>query len=301
MKTKLEMMVAYLAGRQGEAAGSIRRELADPTSEASRWLEELRSRSAGILGADAPERPAPIPARPNRNRTTAPATAGRRLPALLLGASAAALVFLAVAASWRSQDGRLRKLEAAMARREARWGDRFDRLEAALARREAPPRGEPAGSKAANPRELKPSTVEDRPTRLALARIEARLGELGQRLEEAQAGRAQDDQRVAQVRRDLDQLRQEVETAVRASRQEGQELGAAIREILQLLRRLASKSGPMGAMPVPVPVPVPVSPPGHGPGAGQGQGMILGPGAMPGAAQVPGAAYPQRAPGRSNR
>ncbi len=295
MKTKLEMMVAYLAGRQGEAAGSIRRELGDPTSEASRWLEALRSRSAGIVGADPPEMPAPISARPTRDRTTGPGMTGRRLPALLLGASAAALVFLALAASWRSPDDRLRDLQAALERREARWGDRFDRLEAALARREAPPQGAPAGSKAANPRELKPPTVADRPTSLALARIEARLGELGQRLEEVQTGRDPDDQRVAQVRRDLDRLRQEVEMAGRASRQEGQELGAAVREILQLLRRLAVQSGSMETMPVPVPIPV--LPPGHEPGVGQGPGLIPG----SGQAQVPGTHYSKRAPGRSNR
>jgi hypothetical protein len=298
MKTTLEMMVAYLAGRQGEAAGSVRRELGDPTSEASRWLEALRSRSGGILGADPPELPAPIPARPTRDRATGPGRAGRRLPAPLLGASAAALVVLAVAASWRSQDGRLRDLEATLERREARWRDRFDRLQAALAHRGAPPR-EPAGSKAADPRELKPPTLADRPTTLALARIEARLGELGQRLEGARAGREQDDQRVAQVRRDLDRLRQEVEMAGRASRQEGQELGAAVREILQLLRRLASQSGPIETMPVPVPIPV--APPGQEPGVGQGPGLIPGAVPVPGPAQVPGPAHSKRAPGRSNR
>jgi hypothetical protein len=42
---------------------------------------------------------------------------------------------------------------------------------------------------------------------LALARIDARLGELGQRLAEGPAGRDQDDRRVAQIRRDLDRLR----------------------------------------------------------------------------------------------
>ncbi len=204
-----------------------------------------------------------------------------------------------MAASWRSQDGRLRDLEAALQRREARWGDRFNRLEAALTRRQAPPPAEPIASKAANPPAPKPPATADRPTILALARIEARLGALGQRLEEAQAGRARDDQRVAEVRRDLDRLRQEVEMAGRASRQDGQELGAAIREILQLLRRLASQPGPMEMMPVPVPIPV--SPPGHMPGVGQGPGMIPGTGQVPGPAQVPGAPYSNRAPGRSNR
>ena len=49
MKTKLEMMVGYLAGRQGESAESIRRKLRDPAGEASRWLEEVQSRSRDIL------------------------------------------------------------------------------------------------------------------------------------------------------------------------------------------------------------------------------------------------------------
>jgi hypothetical protein len=297
MKTKLEMMVAYLAGRQGAPAGSIRRELGDPTSEASRWLEALRSRSGGMLGAGPREMsgPRPAPAGPIRDWTTASGMAGRRLPARLLGAPAAVLVFLAVAAAWRTQDGRLRRLEATLARREAGWADRFARLEAALARREAPPHGEPPGAKAAPSREHPPPTLADRPTHLALARIEARLGELGQRLEDGQARRDQDDPRVAQIRRDLDRLRQEVELAGRASRQEGQALGAAVREILQLLRRLASQLGPMEMMPVPVPIPV--SPSGREPGVGQVPGMIP----VPGPDQVPGMAHPQPALGRSNR
>jgi hypothetical protein len=225
--------------------------------------------------------------------------AGRRLPSLLLGVAAAALVLLAVVAAWRSQDGHLRRLEATLTRREAGWGDRFNRLEAALARREAPPQAEPPGSKAANSRELQPPTPADRPTNLALARIEARLSELGQRLEEGQAGRDQDDRRDGQIRRDLDRLRQEMETAVRASRQEGQELGAAVREILRLLRHLASRSGPREMMPVPVPIPV--WPSGHEPRVGQGPDLLPVPGPVPSPAQVPGPTHPQPAPGRSNR
>ena len=47
MKTKLEIMVGYLAGRQGEDVESIRRELEDPSSEASRWLEAVRRGRGG--------------------------------------------------------------------------------------------------------------------------------------------------------------------------------------------------------------------------------------------------------------
>jgi hypothetical protein len=157
----------------------------------------------------------------------------------------------------------------------------------------------PPGAKAADSRELKPPTPADQPTNLALAGIEVRLRELGQRLEEGQAGRDRDGQGVAQVRRDLDRLRQEVELAVRASRQEGQELGAAVREILRLLRRRASQSGPMEMMPVPAPIPV--APSGPEPRVGPGPGMSPVPGSVPSPAQVPGTAHTQPAPGRSNR
>jgi hypothetical protein len=76
-------------------------------------------------------------------------------------------------------------------------------------------------------------------------------------------------------------------------------LKAAVREIRQLLVRLASQSGAMETMPVPVPIPV--LPPGHQPGVGQDPGMIPGLGPGPGPAQVPGTDHSNRASGRSNR
>ncbi len=299
MKTKLEMMVAYLAGRKGEAAELIRRELADPTSESSLCLEAVRSRSRGIFGADLPAMPGPIPSRPIRTPATARRMAGNRLPSLLLGASSAALVFIAVGMAWRAQDARLRKIEATLGRREARWGDRFDRLEAALTSREAPSQKQPVSSNRPNLQEPKPTTPTDAPTSLALARIEARLGEFGQRLGEGQPRMDQDDQQVAQLRLDLDGLRQEVKIAVRASKQESQELGMAVREILQLLRRLTMQS--RAAEPMQVPVPIPFAPNGHGPGVGQGPGMISGPAPVPGQAQMPGQDQSYRALGRGKR
>ena len=71
MKTKLETMVAYLAGRKGEATDSIRHECEDPTSEASRCLEVVRLRSRRIFGANLPEMPDPIPSRLILNQTAA--------------------------------------------------------------------------------------------------------------------------------------------------------------------------------------------------------------------------------------
>ena len=115
----------------------------------------------------------------------------------------------------------------------------------------------PLSSNRPNLQEPKPTTAADAPTSLALARIEARLGEFGQRLGETQPRLDQDDQQVAQLRRDLDGLRQEVKIAVRASKQESQELSMAVREILQLLRRLTMQSRATEPMQVPVPIPFP--------------------------------------------
>src|SRR5262249_3162830 len=156
--TKLEMMVRYLAGRQGEAAELIRRELADPRSEASRCLQVVRSRSREIFGA-APLEPWDSVASPAiPDQATPPGLARRRRLLPLFGASAAALVLIAVGGAWRAQEDRLRHLEAILARREARWGDRFDRLEATFARWEAPPKQSAPASMGPNSPAVQPPT-----------------------------------------------------------------------------------------------------------------------------------------------
>ena len=303
MKTKLEMMVTYLAGRKGEAAESIRRELEDPTSEASRCLAALQSRSRSAFSVEPAATPVPMPSPSIRNRPTAREMAGKRLPSLLLGASSAALVVIAVGMAWRAQDDRLRHLEATLARREAAWGDRFDLFEAALTRCEALSKRQVASSNGPNLQEPKPPIQTDSPTSLALARIEARLGELGQRLGEGQSRQDQDDQQLAQLRRDLDRLRQEVESAVRTSKQENQGLSITVREILELLRRLMLHS--RMTEPMQVPMPIPGLPQGHEPGLGQRPGMILGPGQVPGQvpgqAQMPDQVHSNAAPSRGRR
>ena len=62
----------------------------------------------------------------------------------------------------------------------------------------------------------------------------ARARELGQQLGDGLPKQDQDAPQVAQLRQDLDRLRQEVELAVRASKQESQETSVAVREILEL-------------------------------------------------------------------
>jgi hypothetical protein len=256
MKTKMEMMVAYLAGRRDETAGSIRRELEDPASDASRWLEAVRARSREIFGPGSPEGldsvatcpgrlpevPSLIALPPIRNRPTAPAprVPGRRPSRTLWGASAAALVLLAAGVAWRAQDDRLRRLETILVRREAGWEHRVTHLEETLTKRQAPPQEQAPSPKAPSSGDVRPSTPLDRPTRLALNRIEAKLGELEQRLGESRTSEDLADQRVGQLRRDLDQLKQEVQTSSRAGRQEMKDLSRAVRELLLLVRRLAT-------------------------------------------------------------
>jgi hypothetical protein len=299
MKTKLEMMVAYLAGRQGETAELIRRELEDPTSEASRCLEAMRSRSRRVFSTDGLETQDLIRPPSIRSRATAPKVARKRLAPLVVAASSAALVIIVVGVAWRAQDDRLRHVEAIHAEREARWTDRFNRLEAALLKWEAPSRRQTPGAKGPNAPELKTPAPSDPPTSLALARIEARLGELGQRLGEKQPGQDPNDPRVAQLAQDLDRLRQEIETAGRTSKQQSQELSVAVREIVHLLRRLAMHS--RAPEPMQVPVPIPFTPQGHEPGMGQAPGMVPGPGQVPGPAQMPSQGQSHLAPGRGNR
>jgi hypothetical protein len=299
MNTKLEMMVRYLAGRQGEAAEWIRRELADPRSDVSRCLQAVRSRSRGIFGAAPLEPWDPVAPPSTRDQATPARVARRRRLPLLFGASAAALVLIAVGAAWQAQDGRLRHLEAVLARREARWGDRFNRLEATLTRPEAPPQRPAPASTGPNSQEVKPPTLTDGPTRLALARLETRLDEIGQRLGEGTPSADRADPQLTQLRSDLDRLKQEVESASRAGKQEMQELTLAVREVLHLLRRLAMRS--RVPEPLPVPVPIPVLPQGRSRGAERGPGLIPGPVQGPNPGQIQGQAHSHPGPSQGNQ
>jgi hypothetical protein len=295
MKTKLEMMVGYLAGRQGESAESIRRELRDPAGEASRWLEEVQLRSRDILdggllksrGLDLHPylRKGIVVQRPGR----------RRWLTVLLGASAMTLAFVGLAATWRVQGEQLLRLETMLRRREAQWGDRFNHLDAILARRQREVPGMPTASKEPATREAIPSDPPEKPPDLALARIEARLAELGRRLEEVAPRQSQGDPSVDQLRRDVEQLGQQAEVRARLSRQEFQSLSMVLQEVLQALTRLALTS--RGSEPMQVPVPVPVFPEGHTPGLGQGPGMLPG----PGQGQTPGQGPSGIDPGHDNR
>jgi hypothetical protein len=297
MTTKLEMMVGYLAGRQGKAAESIRRELEDPTSEASRWLETVRKRSQAVSRFGSPEARALVSPALARNVMTTRGSARKRLLPFLYGVSAAALVFLAMGVAWRAQDDRLLRLETMLAQREARWGTRFDQLNAALTRREVAPPGNTPGSRESVSPQAKPSATVDGSTGLTLARIEARLGEVSERQRVAPSSQNQRDPTIDELRLDVERLRKEVETRAQSSRQESHELSLVVQEVLQLLRQLAMR--PWGPEPMQVPVPAPLQE--HQRRGGQGPGLMPGAEQVPGQGQMPDQDHSRMDPGQGNR
>jgi hypothetical protein len=204
-------------------------------------------------------------------------------------------VLLAAGAAWLAQVDRLRRLETILVRRESRWEARLTHLEETLTKRQAPPQKQASSPKVPSSGEVKPSTPLDRPTRLALNRIEVKLVELEQRLGESRTSEDVADQRVAQLRRDLDQLKQEVQTSSRAGRQEMQDLSRAVRELLLLVRWLATH--PQGQEPMQTPVP----PQGQDMGFGRGPPIRLGPGQIPNQGQMPGQALNHIDPGWGNQ
>jgi hypothetical protein len=292
MKTKLEIMVAYLAGRKGAAPDAFRDELEDPASEASRLLEAVRQRSRGVLGAGARVEPDRRPATRHRDAAPIPAPAAARPARLALGITVATLACTAVGAAWWARGDRVRRLEETLTLREDRWDERIVRLEAALARRQAAPRGPAASPHAAAARAADP-TARTGPARaderieLALARIGARLGELEQQLAQEASRRDPNDPAVAQLRSEFDELRQAIASEEKLTRQDVQELRATIHEVLRLVRQWATRLRAQEPIQVPIPVPIPVPMHGLEPGSNPGSGSIPGQGQVPGQGLTP--------------
>ncbi len=286
MTTKLEMMLAYLAGKQGKAAEMIRQELEDPSSEASRWLEEVRRRSRSVSRTGLPKAHNGLPAKTILNGTVRHRPPARRLLPLLGSVFAASLVLLALGLAWQARENQLVRLETMLAQRDALWTGRSEELEATLARRVEMPQTKPAEPRERVDRQAKPQPLPDEKTALALARVEAKLGEMGERLREVQSSQNPSDPRLDELRRDVERLRNDVEARDQARKQESRELTLVVQEVLQLLRRLAMRAWGPSSMQAPLPVPgqqfeeIPRHH-GQGQGLGQGQGMI------PGAEQAP--------------
>ena len=131
MKTKLEMMAGYLAGRRDESADLIRQELGDPASEACRFLEAMREKSRGALEVNPPRRPDYGPAARGPIARAFPKPA--RLPVTVVALVVSPLL-IAVGAAWWAHDQRLRGIEASLSRGDEGWEGRVRRLETAVAR-----------------------------------------------------------------------------------------------------------------------------------------------------------------------
>jgi hypothetical protein len=215
MSTKLEAMVGYLAGRDGDPR--LLDELTDPSSEASRFLEATRTRSKALLaGPDHLDEP----------------RAGRSRPRGWLSFAGWALAgALAVGVAAWVVEARLRRIESTMVRREVEARAGAERIEAALAR-------------LAGPRPS-PDNQPD-PAGAALGRVEAGLGRLERTLEglAVEPEPPKLDPTLAEVRNELATLRRELSAGEKAAVRRAEELLASNHEVARLLRLLLDRSQP---------------------------------------------------------
>ncbi len=260
MRTKLEILVSYLAGRGVPSDGPIRGELGDPSSEAGLFLEELRERSRGMLDAGLPEVPdlwtTPLgraePGHPGRSR--------RLLPALVACGLAATLL-VALGLGWRAQEERVRRLEDALARRDAQWKERVGHLELALAARDHLPPVKPPPAATPTTPPIAPDP-RGQASVLMLARLEDGLAKLDRRLKESEGPRIEpvtptpaDDQ----MRQDIEGLKQDFGARERALRDDLGELRSTLQGVIQVIRQLSAQTMMGGSMPIPYQVPFPAA------------------------------------------
>ena len=225
MSTKLEAMVDYLSGRKADQG--LLDELADPSSEASRFLEATRQRSRALLDG-----PGPAPS-PDHLKARAPGL--RR--ALMFGLVAGTLGLVLWAGEVRS-----RRLEASLARGQAESRENARRIEAALGRMLEP----------------KPPRPSPDPIEAALARVETLLGKLERRLDGPERkGEPKAEATNSDLRDELAKLRRELSANEKTGARAAEELQASIHEAARLLRLLIARSQP----PAPSAEPAPAFPP----------------------------------------
>ncbi len=298
MTTKLEMIIGYLAGKQGKGTESIRRELEDPASEASRWIEAVRRKTRDAYKETLPVARGMTMSEPLGNRIITTKPSRKRLLAILSGLSVASLIFVAVGLTWRAHEYRIFRLESILHQREARWASRFDEIDAAIARQAPALQAKAQGAKEPAPaRATNPATI-DGPTVLTLARIEAKLGQLGERLREPPSNQTQSEPLIDELRRDIERLKNDVEARDQSRKQESRELNSVIQEVLQILRGLTLR--PLGAVPMQSPMlgPLLQEHPRHG---GRGEAMTPGMERLQGNGQIPGQGYLPMDPSQANQ
>ncbi len=266
MRTKLDLIVDYLADRSDGAAEPIRRELGEPLSETSLFLEGLRDRTRGMLELVPAERLAPKGGRRDPAIVYAHGPARKRLNLFPLAAAAAVIV--AVGVAWRDQRDQIQKLETANARREVEWQSLIQKLETARAENAAKEKAAEIAAqqlrklaRAVEPAPRKPEG-RDRVPELLLARLEAGLSKLDDRLNQTEGppppSRENAELDVDQLRRELEGLKQDTKTRDKAIGQDLKELRGTLEKVIMWVRQIASQPGLQSPIMFPVPVPVPV-------------------------------------------
>ena len=265
MRTKLDLIVDFLADRGDGATESIRRELNEPSSEASLFLERLRDRTRGMLDVIPPRQEAPKTQR-RGPAILPPPTARKSWVRSPLPLAAAATVLVAVGVAWNDQRGKIRTLEAADARREAEWRELTHKLE--VARNEAIEKDrtlKTAASPAPKPApETAPKRAPDRVPELLVARLEAGLAKLEDRLsnpgpDPPPANPDAPESELEQLRRQVEILKSDLGSRDKSLSKDVKELRASLNQVMMWVRQLANTPN-IQYIPVPEFIPVPQGP-----------------------------------------
>jgi|GEM_PF-3870565 len=266
MRTKLDLIVDYLADRGDGAAEPIRRELAEPASEASLFLEGLRERTRSMLDVVPPPHERPRAAiRHGPVLPAAPAPSLKRWSPLPL--AAAATILVAVGVSWRDQQSQIRRLETANVRREQEWRSLLEKLE--TARAESAAKEKELKTAAQTPRkpakDIAPPQSAPEPrnrvTELLVARLEAGLTKLEDRLNTPMPGPPPTERPeldLDQLRRELEVLKSDATAREKAIGKDLRELRMTLNQVMIWIRQLADR--PPVQVPMLVPLQVPAGP-----------------------------------------
>jgi len=239
MTTKLEAMVGYLAGRGGD--DRFLDELADPNSEASRFLEATQARSKALL--EGPSRSGPLESdRPIRSKSWVPWVV-LAVVALIATGLVAWLI-----------DVRLRRLEALAVLSKAESEATARKIETTLARL----------------LEIRPEPPSLVPVEKAIGQVEAGLSKLERRIESLgpRPEPAKVDPIFAEIRDGLVLLRRELSADEKTKVRQIEEMQASIHELGRVLRLLLNRVQPPAPTTDP-PTAFPPSPPNRDRGPGR--------------------------------
>jgi hypothetical protein len=197
----------------------------------------------------------------------------------------AALLLIAVAATWWGQAARIGRLEADLARRDDQWKGQVARLETAILARDRVALAKAPMPPAPAPRISAPTpapTTRDKAPELLLARLEDGLAKLDRRLAESEGTQpTPTDATSDQLRQDFEGLKRDVEARDKDLRQGLREMRSALQGVVQYMRQLSVQQGMLqNSLQMPYQFPMPVYPgvvaPGVGTAAGAGNNTVQG-------------------------